>query len=84
MTQLICLIWGILSVAGMLLAFVPCLGFLNWANIPLAIIGLGFSAVTYSKLDVHANRTNSKIGMILCGVAVLFGAFRLFLGGGLF
>jgi len=66
------LILGILAALGMLLAFIPLLGWLNWINIPFAIIGLIISAIG-----------NSKGGMVLCGMAVLFGIIRLILGAGI-
>ncbi len=66
------LILGILAVLGMLLAFVPLLGWLNWINIPFAILGLIISAIGKS------NR-----GMVLCGIAIMFGLLRLIMGGGI-
>ena len=66
------LILGILAALGMLLAFIPLLGWLNWINIPFAIIGLIISAIG-----------KSNGGMVLCGMAVLFGLIRLILGAGI-
>ncbi|MBK6504753.1 MAG: hypothetical protein IPG02_03600 [Ignavibacteria bacterium] len=66
------LILGILSALGMLLAFIPLLGWLNWINIPFAIIGLIFSVIS-----------KSKGGTVLCIVAIIFGMIRLALGGGI-
>jgi thiamine transporter ThiT len=63
---------GVLAALGMLLAFIPLLGWLNWINIPFAIIGLIISAIG-----------NSNGGMVLCGIAVIFGLIRLILGGGI-
>lgn len=67
------MIFGVLAALGMILAFVPLLGWLNWLNIPFAILGLILSAIG-----------KSKGGMILCIVAILFGGVRLIFGGGLF
>jgi hypothetical protein len=67
------LIFGILSALGMLLAFIPLLGWLNWVNIPFAIIGLIISALV-----------KSNGGMVLCGIAIILGMLRLMLGGGVF
>jgi hypothetical protein len=66
------LILGILSAVGMLFAFIPLLGWLNWINIPFAIAGLIISVIA-----------KSKGGIILCAVAVIFGMIRLSLGGGI-
>jgi len=65
-------IFGVLSILGMLLAFIPLLGWLNWFIIPLAVIGLLFSL-----------GGKSKGGTVLCVVAILFGIVRLVLGGGI-
>ena len=64
---------GVLSSIGMLIAFIPLLGWLNWLNIPFAILGLIFSVIG-----------KSQGGTVLCGIAILFGLLRLILGGGLF
>jgi hypothetical protein len=69
--KIIGLILGILSALGMLLAFIPLLGWLNWINIPFAIIGLIISALV-----------KSNGGMVLCGIAIILGMLRLMLGGG--
>ncbi len=70
--KIIGLILGILSALGMLLAFIPLLGWLNWINIPFAIIGLIFSVIS-----------KSKGGTVLCIVAIIFGMIRLAFGGGI-
>lgn len=65
-------IFGILALIGMVLGMLPLLGWLNWFNIPFAILGLILSAIS-----------KSKGGMIICAVAILFGGLRLLIGGGL-
>lgn len=65
-------IFGILAICGMLLGMIPLLGWLNWFNIPLAILGLLISIIG-----------KSKGGIIICVVAIFFGLFRLMLGGGI-
>ena len=67
------LIIGILAAIGMLFGFIPFLGWLNWIVIPFAILGLIFSSIG-----------KGTGGMVLCGVTLVFGVLRLFLGGGLF
>ena len=78
--QVISLAWGILSLLGFLVAFVPCLGALNWLNIPFSAAGLIFSLIAYSK-GIPGQRNASAIGIVLCLIAVLIGAKRLVWGG---
>ena len=65
-------IFGVISILGMLLAFIPLLGWLNWLVIPFAVIGLLFSV-----------GGKSKGATTLCIVVIIFGIIRLILGGGL-
>ncbi len=65
-------IFGIMALIGMIIGLIPLLGWLNWFNIPLAILGLILSIVG-----------KSKGGTIICIVAIFFGLVRLILGGGL-
>lgn len=65
-------IFGVLAICGMLLGMIPLLGWLNWFNIPLAIIGLLVSILG-----------KSRGGIIICVVAIFFGLLRLMLGGGI-
>jgi len=68
----ISVIFGVLSVFGMLFAFIPFLGLFNWLNIPFAVVGLIFALIS-----------NSRNGKILNIVAIIVGSIRLFLGGGI-
>jgi hypothetical protein len=77
--QILSLVWGILAVLGLGIAFVPCLGSLNWINIPFAVVGLIISTVARSQ---PGNRGAANIGVILNAIAIAFGVVRLFLGGG--
>ena len=47
--QILSLVWGILAILGLGVAFVPCLGSLNWLNIPFAVVGLIISIVAKSQ-----------------------------------
>jgi len=76
------LVFGILSILGMLVGFVPCLGALNWLNIPLAVIGLIISVIGYSGTPEGQSKSNATAGIVLCGFAALFGIIRLMAGGG--
>jgi hypothetical protein len=81
--QLISLIWGIFAILGMLIAFTPMFGALNWLNIPFAGIGAIVSAVAVARSAPEA-KGKSVAGLICCGIAVLFGFIRLVLGLGVF
>jgi hypothetical protein len=70
--KIVGLIFGILASVGLLLGFIPFLGWLNWFNIPFAVLGLIISLIT-----------KSGSGRILCLLALVLGIIRLMLGGGL-
>ncbi len=72
---------GILSLIGMTIAFIPLLGWLNWLNIPFAIVGVILSIVGAVE---GRDRGVGIIGIILCRIAIVLGSIRLFLGGGIF
>jgi hypothetical protein len=81
--QVLSLTWGILALGGMVVGFIPCLGWVNWFNIPFAIVGLIFSFVAHVTSS-SPRRGNSLAGIILCLIAVLLGSKRLVLGAGIF
>lgn len=78
--QLIALIWGILSMVGFAIAFLPCFGSLNWLNIPFAIAGLILSIVAVSNSPI-GQRGTAVAGLVLNSIAITFGALRLVFGG---
>jgi hypothetical protein len=80
--QMISLVWGILSVLGLGVAFIPCLGSLNWLNIPFAIVGLIVSIVATTKAPPGRNGA-AIAGIVLNAIAVLLGVVRLIAGGGI-
>ena len=61
--QMLSLVWGMLSMVGLGIAFLPCLGSLNWLNIPFAIVGLIISIVAAS------NAPMGQRGTAACGVS---------------
>lgn len=73
-------IWGILSILGMILGFIPCVGALNWLVIPFAGVGviLGIIGIVIEK----QSKTGSIAGLVMCLIAVVFGSIRLIMGGG--
>ena len=80
--QMLGLVWGIVAVLGMGVAFLPCLGALNWINIPFSLVGLIISVVASSQAPPD-KKNLAIIGIVLCGVAAAFGLIRLVLGGGI-
>jgi hypothetical protein len=80
MMQVISLIWGIISLTGMLIAFIPCLGSLNWILIPFSVIGVIFCSVAYFSGEIE--RTPSMLGLLFCSAGVAFGLMRLIIGCG--
>ena len=80
--QILSLTWGILALIGMFVGLIPCVGALNWLNIPFAIVGLIISLVSHSS-HPGPNRTGSLTGIILCVIAIVIGFKRLVWGGGI-
>jgi uncharacterized membrane protein YqjE len=76
------LIWGVLATVGFFFGFIPFLGWLNWFNIPFAFVGLVISVIALSTAE--RDRAMAIVGVVLCAVATVFGAFRLAFGGGVF
>lgn len=81
--QILSLIWGILADMGMIIGFFPCLGALNWLNIPFAGVGIIVSAIA---LGTAGNKPKgaSIAGLVCCLAALFFGIIRLVLGMGIF
>ena len=79
--QVLSLIWGIFAIIGFFVAFLPCLGSLNWLNIPFSGVGLILGIVA---IVTNSGGENGKAiaGTIMCGIAVFIGALRLMMGGG--
>ncbi len=81
--QILCLVWGILAVLGMFVAFFPCLGALNWINIPFSLVGLILGIITVATTR-ESQKGAAIAGLVLCALAVALGGLRLVLGGGVF
>ncbi|MBL8212167.1 MAG: hypothetical protein JNK87_15730 [Bryobacterales bacterium] len=77
----IALIWGILSILGFGVAFLPCLGSLNWLNIPFAVGGLIVGIVAASQ-SPPGRKGAANAGIVLCAIAIAIGFLRLVIGGG--
>ena len=80
--QFLGLLFGIFSIMGMFIAFLPLLGWMNWGVIPFALAGLVISII-----GVATASKSNRLGIAaitLCCIAIVVGAFRLYLGGGFF
>ncbi|MCG8275282.1 hypothetical protein [Stenotrophomonas sp. NLF4-10] len=79
---LISLIWGIVALLWMLLAFIPLLGWGNWFLIPFATVGAIIAAI--GLLFTHAGKHGrARTGLLLNGIVIVVGVIRLSLGGGI-
>jgi hypothetical protein len=79
---LISMLWGIFALLWMMLAFIPLLGWGNWFMIPFAVIGAIIAAIGIA-LTSPEKRGRAKAGLILNALAIVVGAIRLSLGGGI-
>ena len=73
------LVIGLITLVGMGIGLIPLLGWLNWFNIPIAIIGLvlGVAALSSGKRGIATS------GITVCSIVIVIGAIRLGLGGGI-
>ena len=79
---LISLLWGIVAMLWMVLAFIPLLGWGNWFLIPFAAVGAIIAAVGIL-FTRTGNRGRAKVGLVLNGIVIVVGIVRLSLGGGI-
>lgn len=79
---LISLIWGIVALLWMVVALVPLLGWGNWFLIPFAAIGAVIAAIGIL-FTRSGQRGRAKTGLLLNGIVIVVGIFRLSLGGGI-
>lgn len=73
MFNMVSIIIGIVALLGAILGFFPFLGWMNWAVVPLALMGAGFGILSRSD---GGRRLNSFV--------LVVGIVRLIMGGGLF
>ncbi len=79
---LISLLWGIVALLWMVLALIPLVGWANWLLIPFAAVGAIVAAIGIAfTRSTHNGR--AKAGLVLNGTAMIVGAIRLAMGGGL-
>lgn len=80
---LISVLWGIVAMIWMVLALIPFLGWGNWFLIPFAAVGAIIAAIGVL-FTRSGNRGRAKTGLVLNGIVIVVGIFRLMLGGGVF
>ena len=80
--QVLSLVWGILAFVGMFVAFFPCLGSLNWVNIPFSAVGFIVSVVALAT-SKGPNKGKAIAGIVLCALGIVLGTLRLVLGFGI-
>ncbi|ABQ69063.1 hypothetical protein GG804_19935 [Sphingomonas histidinilytica] len=73
MFNIISLAIGIVALLGAMLGFFPFLGWMNWAIVPLALMGAAFGILSHRD---SGRRLNSFV--------LVVGIVRLIIGGGLF
>ena len=78
--KILSLVWGILAILGLGVAFIPCLGSLNWLNIPFAVVG---AIISYTARSQPGSQNAATVGLVLNGIAIVLGVLRLMLGGGI-
>ncbi|WP_407353160.1 hypothetical protein [Luteimonas sp. R10] len=78
---LISLLWGIVAMLWMVVALIPLLGWGNWFLIPFAAVGAIIAAIGIA-VTARENRGRAKTGLLLNGIVIVVGVFRLTLGGG--
>jgi hypothetical protein len=76
----IALVIGLFAFLFMCIGLIPFLGWFNWLNLPLAVVGLVVGAI-----GLRGRRTQAAAlgGVIFCGSALVIGVFRLIVGAGL-
>lgn len=79
---LISVLWGIVAMIWMVIAFIPLLGWGNWFLIPFAALGAVIAAIGIA-MTSPGNRGRAKTGLVLNGIVIVVGVFRLAIGGGI-
>ena len=72
-------IFAILSGLVLLLTIIPFLGWINWLNLPFAVLGLIFSLIGVATAK---NKGLAVAGMVICGIVIILGLLRLKSCGG--
>lgn len=78
------LILGILSLFFMIPGLIPCLGWLNYFNLPFSGLGLLIALYLYTRSEENAKDSTVKIALYLNVASFVIGVIRLVLGAGFF
>ena len=78
------LVIGIIVMAGAVVGLIPCVGWFNWVNLPIAGIGVIVSIIGIVTEPLDSRRNKAAGGLVLCLIAIIVGVFRLLIGGGVF
>ncbi|MGC9971276.1 MAG: hypothetical protein ABSE56_11880 [Bryobacteraceae bacterium] len=74
--QTLSLVWGVLAFVGMVISLFPCLGKLNYVNVPFAAVGLVVGLVTMATSKAWT-KVPTIAGLACCGIAIVVGVLRL-------
>ena len=75
------IIWSVFAFLFMLLGLIPFFGWLNWAVIPFALVGVVIAALGIAGSKERNGR--ARVGLVLNGIVAIIATFRLMLGGGI-
>lgn len=73
---------GIIAISLMAVGLVPCIGWINWFNIPFSFVTLILCIVGASTARTPDVRSKAVIGLVLAIIANVVGVLRLSLGAG--
>ena len=71
---------AVIAIIVFVVALIPCFGCINWINIPVALIGLVLNVIVIARGNYTGKTTTA---LVLCLIAMIAGAIRLVLGGGI-
>jgi hypothetical protein len=74
--QTLSLVWGVLAFVGMMISLIPCLGMLNYVNVPFGAVGLVLGVVTVATSKA-SNKIPAITGLACCAIAIAAGVLRL-------
>ena len=72
---------GLIAGLVLLLTIMPVVGWVNWINIPLAVIGLALSLIG---VLTSQSKSYGISGIIVCCIVIILGVIRLKALGGFF
>ena len=73
---------GIIAICLMGLGLIPCFGWLNWLTLPVSLVAIALGILALVNKKAQDPNNKATIGLVLGGIALFIGFFRLALGGG--